>query len=81
MTASERNVRCLGEAATVMAMLNGTRRLLITDPDNTVWNWFQPWFESFFALVDGLVAISGANRGVLEEPIKGHRRHSDRQLD
>ena len=25
------------------------RRLLVTDLDNTLWDWFEPWYESFTA--------------------------------
>lgn len=58
-----------------MTMIDGARRLLVTDLDNTLWDWFQAWFESFSALVDGLVAVSGADRAVLEEQIKAvHQR-------
>ncbi|PKW26687.1 HAD family hydrolase [Phycicoccus duodecadis] len=46
------------------------RRLLITDLDNTLWDWFEAWYQSFTALVDGLVAISGIDRSLLEEQIK-----------
>ena len=46
------------------------RRLLITDLDNTLWDWFEAWYESFSALLDGLVALSGVDRAVLEEQIR-----------
>lgn len=51
-------------------MIDPARRLLITDLDNTLWDWFEAWYESFSALRDALVALSGVDRGVLEEEIK-----------
>lgn len=51
-------------------MIDGPRRLLITDLDNTVWDWFEAWYESFSALLDGLVALSGVDRATLEQQIK-----------
>lgn len=44
--------------------------LLITDLDNTLWNWFDAWHASFSALLDGLVATSGLDRALLEEEIR-----------
>ncbi|WP_192796563.1 HAD family hydrolase [Serinicoccus kebangsaanensis] len=44
--------------------------MLITDLDNTLWDWFEAWYQSFSALLDGLVSISGANRQTLEQQIK-----------
>ncbi len=35
-------------------MTDRPRRLLITDLDNTLWDWFEAWYESFSALLDGL---------------------------
>lgn len=56
-------------------MIDGAPRLLITDLDNTLWDWFEAWYESFSALLDGLVTASGVDRVVLEEQIKAvHRR-------
>src|SRR5690242_16042089 len=45
-------------------------RLLITDLDNTLWDWFQAWYESFSALLDALVDLSGVDRAVLEDQIR-----------
>lgn len=45
-------------------------RVLITDLDNTLWDWFEAWYQSFGALIDRLIAISGLDRRVLEEQIK-----------
>ena len=36
-------------------MTERPRRLLVTDLDNTLWDWFEAWYQSFSALVDALV--------------------------
>lgn len=51
-------------------MTDRPRRLLITDLDNTLWDWFEAWYESFSALLDGLVTQSGVDRTVLEEQMR-----------
>lgn len=40
--------------------------LLVTDLDNTLWNWFEMWHVSFEALVVALSDQSGIDRDVLE---------------
>lgn len=50
-------------------------RLLITDLDNTLWDWFEVWYQSFTALLDGLVEISGFERSLLEAQIKAVHQH------
>lgn len=45
-------------------------RVLITDLDNTLWDWFEAWYRSFSALLDGLVSISGVDWQTLEQQIK-----------
>jgi FMN phosphatase YigB (HAD superfamily) len=44
--------------------------LLITDLDNTLWDWVDIWHRSFSALLDGIVRISGIPRGDLEPEIR-----------
>lgn len=51
-------------------MIDKSRRLLITDLDNTLWDWFEAWYQSFSTLVDELVALSGVDRATLEGQIK-----------
>lgn len=51
-------------------MIHAPRQLLITDLDNTLWDWFEAWYQSFSALIDGLVALSGVDRATLEQQIK-----------
>ena len=50
-------------------------QLLITDLDNTLWDWFAAWYESFSALLDGLVALSGVERTVLVDWIDGSKNY------
>ena len=51
-------------------MIERSPRLLITDLDNTLWDWFEAWYESFSALLDDLVDLSGVDRAVLEDQIR-----------
>jgi phosphoglycolate phosphatase len=52
-----------------------TKTLLITDLDNTLWDWFEMWYESFAALLAGLSAASGIPASELEPEIrKVHQR-------
>src|SRR5438876_11276907 len=49
--------------------------LLVTDLDNTLWDWFEIWYRSFSALLDGIVSISGIPQEELEPEIrKIHQR-------
>lgn len=45
-------------------------QLLVTDLDNTLWNWFEMWHVSFEALVVTLEEQSGVPRGVLEREMR-----------
>lgn len=50
--------------------------LVITDLDNTLYDWFDLWYQSFSALLDGLERDSGIPREVLIPEIKQiHERH------
>lgn len=51
-------------------MTDAKPRLLITDLDNTLWDWFEAWHVSFSALLEGLVDLSGVDRETLETQIK-----------
>ena len=48
--------------------------LLVTDLDNTLWDWFHAWHASFGALLDGLVKSTGLKRSALEEEIQAVHR-------
>ena len=47
-----------------------TIELLITDLDNTLYDWFDFWYHSFTAMLDQIAAISGIPREQLEPEIK-----------
>lgn len=54
---------------------SGTK-VLVTDLDNTLWDWFAAWYESFSAMLDALEADSGVPRDELESQIRDvHRRY------
>jgi phosphoglycolate phosphatase len=44
--------------------------LLVVDLDNTLWDWFRAWYQSFSALLDGLADGTGLSRAELEEAIR-----------
>lgn len=44
--------------------------VLVTDLDNTLWDWFAIWHAGFSALVDALVVHSGIERTTLEAEIR-----------
>jgi phosphoglycolate phosphatase len=44
--------------------------LLVIDLDNTVWDWFDAWYKSFTALLEGLEEATGLPRGDLETDIR-----------
>jgi FMN phosphatase YigB (HAD superfamily) len=49
---------------------------VITDLDNTLFDWVDMWYRSFKALLDSLVEQSGLGRDTLEREFKAiHQRH------
>lgn len=49
--------------------------LLITDLDNTLWDWFHAWYSQFSPLLDELESFTGLDRGQLEQEIRAvHQR-------
>lgn len=51
-------------------------RVLVTDLDNTLWDWFAAWHASFSGMLNALVEDSGVPRPVLETEIKAlHQRY------
>lgn len=56
-------------ASTVMDM-SDDRRILITDLDNTLWDWFEAWYQSFSALLKGLHETTGIDQTLLEDQIR-----------
>lgn len=56
--------------------MSSTRRLLVTDLDNTLWDWFGAWHASFSALLDQLTSDTGLPQELLEQEIRlVHQRH------
>lgn len=50
--------------------------VVITDLDNTLFDWFSQWHQSFRAMLDSLVSASGVAEDVLLAEIqKVHQRH------
>jgi phosphoglycolate phosphatase len=49
--------------------------LLITDLDNTLWDWVDIWHKSFSALLHGIVRISGIPQDQLEPEIRQIHQH------
>lgn len=45
-------------------------KLLITDLDNTLWDWFDAWYRSFSAMLRKLEGDSGVPRAELEHEIQ-----------
>jgi phosphoglycolate phosphatase len=53
-----------------------TKRALITDLDNTLFDWVEVWYQCFSAMLDEIVRISGVPREVLIPEIKAvHQKH------
>lgn len=52
-----------------------TKRVLVTDLDNTVWDWFAAWHGSFSAMLNELIRASGVPREVLENQIRDIHQH------
>jgi FMN phosphatase YigB (HAD superfamily) len=52
--------------------------VLITDLDNTLWDWFKIWHASFSALLREVVRASGVPQEILEQEIREvhQRRHT-----
>lgn len=52
------------------------RSVLITDLDNTLWDWFDLWYRAFKPMLDRLVVDSGIPQSQLESEIKAiHQGH------
>ena len=50
--------------------------VLITDLDNTLFDWFEIWYQSFNAMLDKIIEISGVDREKLLDEIRSiHQRH------
>lgn len=55
-----------------------SRLLLVTDLDNTLWDWVEAFSQAFGALVQGVVEITGLPRAELLQAYRVlHQRHGD----
>ncbi|AQX14871.1 haloacid dehalogenase [Tessaracoccus lapidicaptus] len=53
-----------------------TQRVLVTDLDNTLWDWFAAWHGSFTAMLQELIRQTGIPQTRLEQEMRVvHRRH------
>lgn len=51
-------------------------KILITDLDNTLWDWFNIWYNSFRPMLDELVTVTGLNPIMLVNEIRTvHQKH------
>lgn len=54
----------------------GHRTTLITDFDNTLYDWFHMWHECFGAMLKEIVRISGIDESILIPQIRAiHQKH------
>ena len=54
------------------------KTLLVTDLDNTLWDWFEAWFQSFSGMLDRLCELSDVPREVLETRFVRSIKHGGR---
>lgn len=50
--------------------MGAKKSVLVTDLDNTTWDWFEAWFRSFSAMLEKLSNDSGVPRSQLEAEIR-----------
>lgn len=46
------------------------KRVIVTDLDNTLWDWFDAWYQSFSAMLARLTELSGVPQENLEAQIR-----------
>ncbi|MDQ1179199.1 HAD family hydrolase [Rhodococcus sp. SORGH_AS_0301] len=51
-------------------MTDRAMQVLVTDLDNTLWDWFEAWFQPFSAMLTRLADLSGVSQDVLEAEIR-----------
>jgi hypothetical protein len=50
--------------------------VFITDLDNTLWDWFELWFNAFRLFLTELSLVTGLEEHLLKKEIKAvHQRH------
>ncbi|ELM3618276.1 HAD family hydrolase [Aeromonas sobria] len=53
-----------------------TKRVLITDLDNTLFDWFDVWYGAFNAMLNAVVELSGVPKDILVPEIKSiHQKY------
>lgn len=57
-------------ASTVPPMIHTAKTLLVTDLDNTLWDWFEAWHASFSAMLKALEEATGLDQATLEGEIR-----------
>lgn len=56
--------------------MNAQISVVVTDLDNTLYDWFEAWYASFSAMLDELVHQSGVAREVLEREFRAiHQKY------
>jgi len=52
------------------------KKVLITDLDNTLYDWVEIWFQSFSAMLDAILSLTGFDAIELKKEIRQvHRKH------
>lgn len=67
---SSRQRSIVGAGRYVDVMTQDRKLVLVTDLDNTLWDWFAAWHASFSAMLVALEEDSGVPRAVLEREIR-----------
>lgn len=56
--------------------MKDVKRVLVTDLDNTLWDWFGAWYAGFSAMLQSLVDDTGIPQHVLEAQLRSlHQRY------
>ncbi len=54
---------------------------VITDLDDTIWNWFEMWYVSFSKLCENIVSISGKSESIVKEQFKAlHQKYGSTEF-
>lgn len=57
-------------------MTEPVKRVLVTDLDNTLWDWFEAWYACFSAMLQSLIDDTGVPQHVLEAQLRSlHQRY------
>src|SRR5512133_2830625 len=56
-------------------MADVTKRVLITDLDDTLWNWLDIWYSAFYPMFQEILRVTGETEATLISVIKSiHER-------